>query len=124
MKKLLSLLLAALLVITMTGCNNGGGGEGGEKEDKLKIGVIYTMNCPRDFYESAYRPSLERTETTLRRLLTDTVMTAAACETLQVNDYGKYSMGRFDPEQRKAGREEQFPKDLAEAYALGAELAR
>ena len=40
MKKLLSLLLAALLVITMTGCNNGGGGEGGEKEDKLKIGVI------------------------------------------------------------------------------------
>ena len=91
---------------------------------KLKIGVIYTMNCPRDFYESAYRPSLERTETTLRRLLTDTVMTAAACETLQVNDYGKYSMGRFDPEQRKAGREEQFPKDLAEAYALGAELAR
>ena len=39
MKKLLSLLLAALLVITMTGCNNGGG-EGGEKEDKLKIGVI------------------------------------------------------------------------------------
>ena len=40
MKKLLSLLLAALLVITMTGCNNGGGEEGGEKEDKLKIGVI------------------------------------------------------------------------------------
>ena len=93
-------------------------------EGNLKIGVIYTMNCPRDFYESAYRLSLERTEATLKRLLSDTVKTAAACETLQVEDYGKFSMGRFDPAQRKAGRETQFPSDLAAAYALGAELSR
>ena len=93
-------------------------------EGKLKIGVIYTMNCPRDFYESAYRPSLERTEATLKRLLSDTVKAVAACETLQVEDYSKFSMGRFDPAQRKAGRETQFPSDLAAAYALGAELSR
>ena len=93
-------------------------------EGNLKIGIIYTMNCPRDFYESAYRPSLERTEGTLKRLLSDTVKTTAACETLQVEDYSKFSMGRFDPEQRRAGRETQFPKDLKAAYELGAELAR
>ena len=39
MKKLLSLLLAVLMLISMFGCNNGGGGEE-PKEDKLKIGVI------------------------------------------------------------------------------------
>ena len=58
MKKLLSLLLAALLVITMTGCNNGGGGEGGEKEDKLKIGVILVGErrlhfCPHGRHQSS-----------------------------------------------------------------------
>ena len=57
-------------------------------------------------------------------MLTDTVKAVAACETLQVEDYSKFSMGRFDPEQRKAGRETQFPRDLAAAFALGAELSR
>jgi hypothetical protein len=43
---------------------------------------------------------------------------------MQVDDYARYSMGRFDPEERKQSREEQFPKDLAAAFELGARLSK
>jgi len=43
--------------------------------------------------------------------------------TLQVNNYDIYNWTNFDPEAKKASRAKQFPKDLAEAYELGRQLA-
>ncbi|MBR4225623.1 MAG: hypothetical protein IKR86_02370, partial [Candidatus Methanomethylophilaceae archaeon] len=44
-------------------------------------------------------------------------------ETLQVNDYSKYTLSMFDPEERKERREKVFPKEMEEACRLGAEMA-
>ena len=44
--------------------------------------------------------------------------------TLQVNDYDKYNWTMFDPEAKKARREEVFPKELEKAFSLGAEMVK
>ncbi len=97
-------------------------GGAGYFEGKLNVGLIYTMNAPRSYYESELKPALGKSERVFARFFHGEVRTLAACETLQVNDYGAYNMGMFDPAARKAGRETQFPKDLQEACRLGEEL--
>ena len=56
--------------------------------------------------------------------LNGTVEIYPCCDTLQVKDYSKYSMAGFDEEHKKRMREEQFPHDLEEAFALGVRLSR
>lgn len=90
---------------------------------KINVGILYAMNAPRDYYETAMKPALQATEYFYGLLLHGAVKTYAACDTLQVKDYGKYSMGAFDEDAKKAVRETQFPKDLEEARKLGAELS-
>ena len=43
-------------------------------------------------------------------------------ETLQVKDYSKFNWTFFDGPQRVERREKVFPKELKEAYDLGASL--
>ncbi len=91
---------------------------------KLNAGFIYTMNAPREYYEKNIRPALQITESTFGMLLKGEVKSYAACDTLQVSDYSRYSMGIFDEAAKKKHREEQFPKDLEECFRLGADLSR
>ena len=93
-------------------------------EGKVNVGLIYTMNCPRSHYETAYVPAFQGTERMFGVFLHGTVQTYAACETQQVDDYGAYSMGMFKPEERKARRETQFPLDREACFRLGAELSK
>jgi multimeric flavodoxin WrbA len=46
-----------------------------------------------------------------------------AYETLHTDDYAALALDGFDPEGRRKSREERFPKDCAQAYALGVSLA-
>ena len=101
--------------------------DGGERcyfNGKVNVGMIYTMNCPREFYDSTYTPAFQNLENTLGAFLHGDVKTYAACGTQQVEDYGKFSMGRFDEAERKAHRETQFPLDREACFRLGAELSR
>ena len=45
-------------------------------------------------------------------------------DTYQFSDYSKYMSTLFDPETKKRHREEQFPKDCANAFGLGARPGR
>lgn len=101
-----------------------GGAERSYFKGKLNVGVIYTMNAPKEYYEKAMRPALEGTERMMAMLLKGEVRSYAACNTLQVDDYSKYAMNGFREEAKKAWREAQFPADLQEAFHLGAELSR
>lgn len=47
----------------------------------------------------------------------------AACDTLQFEDYSKYAAGSFNETHKKKMSEEQFPKDLTDAYDIGFRLA-
>lgn len=48
----------------------------------------------------------------------------SANDTIEVRDYTKYTMQRFDPVAKQKHHDEQFPRDLAEAKQCGAWLAR
>lgn len=99
-------------------------GDGSYYPGKLNVGIIYTMNAPKDYYESSMRQALVPTEYALGVFLKGEVRTYAACDTLQVKDYSKYNMGMFNEEHKKKVREAQFPVDLEETYKMGAELSR
>ena len=92
-------------------------------EGKLNVGLVFTMNATREYYDETLKTYLGNIVSTFRRFFRGKVETAAACLTMQVDDYSRYSMGRFDPEERKESREVQFPLDLASAYELGARLS-
>ncbi len=99
--------------------------DGGEPyfKGKVDLGFVYTMNGPQSYYETALRPGLSTTENILAGLLNGTVRVLPSFDTLQVDDYSLYAMGRFDEEHKKKVHEEQFPEDLAAAFELGKQMA-
>lgn len=44
--------------------------------------------------------------------------------TLQVSDYSKFNMDSFDESIKKIAHEENFPKDLENAYKIGLRLSQ
>lgn len=93
-------------------------------EGKLNVGFIWTMNATGDYYENGIKPSLAVTEGTAPMFFHGDVKSYASLDTLQVRDYGKFSMGAFDEEAKKARHEAQFPVDLEECYKMGVELSK
>ena len=90
---------------------------------KVNVGIYYTMNAPREYYESSMKNSLATSES-FYGMLNGEVKVQAVCDTLQVNDYSKYSMGAFSEEAKKEHREKQFDTDLKDAFDMGAELSK
>ena len=98
-------------------------GDGSYYDGSLNVGIIYTMNAPRAYYESTLRNSLEHTEGIIKMLLKGSVMTYGSCNTLQVDDYRKYRMSIFSETAKKSYHDNQFPIDMQEAYKLGFEIS-
>ena len=90
---------------------------------KVNVGVVFTMNAPQAFYQLQYRKKLNGQANAFKGL-NGTVKILPSCDTLQVNDYSKFSMGSFSEKHKKAHREKQFPKDLEAAREMGAGLVR
>ena len=88
---------------------------------KVDVGIILTMNAPRIFYNTAYKKKAKEVAQSFKGL-NGTVEVYACCDTLQVSDYSKYSMASFKESHKKDMREKQFPKDLEEAFRMGARL--
>lgn len=97
-------------------------GEGTYYQGHLNTGIIYTMNAPKEYFESNMHPALQMTEGMMGMLLRGTVRSYASSDTVQVSDYSKYSMSAFSAEAKKAHHEEQFPLDLQEAFKMGEEM--
>ena len=90
---------------------------------RVNTGIIYTMNAPREYYENGMSQNYKGTESMIARMLNGGVRTVAACNTVQVDDYSRYAMGRFSEEEKKAYHDAQFPLDMEAAFRLGAELS-
>ncbi len=88
---------------------------------KVDVGIILTMNAGRQIYDSWYKAKIEGILESFK-VLNGRLEVYPCCDTLQVNDYSKFSMGSFNEEHKKAMRETQFPNDLAEAFKLGERL--
>lgn len=88
----------------------------------VNVGLLYTMNAPRNYYESAMRPIFQPIEQGYKHLLKGQVEVYACCDTLQVPDYTQYNMAIFDPTHKQEEHKIQFPKDLQHAFEMGKEL--
>ena len=88
---------------------------------KVDVGIILTMNAPRMYYDLSYKKKAKELARSFGAL-NGAVEVYACCDTLQVKDYSLYSMAGFDEEHKKAVREQQFPRDLENAFRMGASL--
>ena len=85
---------------------------------RVKVGLIYTQNCPDpDFYKDLIAGHKQ----TFGWLIGEAVSMVSA-DTWQYDDYSKYAGTMFDVEHKRRMREEQFPKDRQAAFALGRTL--
>ena len=89
---------------------------------RVNVGLILTMNASKAYYRLAYRKKAEELAGSFRAL-NGSVEILPCCDTLQVADYSRYDMASFSEAHKRASREKQFPRDLAEAFRMGARLS-
>lgn len=90
----------------------------------IPVLFIMTSNCSEEYYGlNGYEKMLEKYQNTLSGMVGPTKVMVCG-DTLQVNDYSKYSWTMFDPEAKKVRHEESFPEYMKRAYALGAEMSK
>jgi len=89
---------------------------------KIPVLFLMTSNCPEEVYgRIGYDRMLENYRATLSGTVGPTKLMICG-DTLQVSDYGRYDWTTFDPDAKKARHDAEFPKDLARARSLGAEM--
>ncbi len=89
---------------------------------KKPTAFIYTMNVTKEFSDEQYTQSVY---STIERFIEYTFgkpYSYKAYDTYQFKDYSLYEHYIFDVDAKKKQKEEQFPKDLEEAYNIGVQL--
>ncbi len=90
---------------------------------KVNVGLFYTMNAPLDYYNESMKDSLSSFEF-LFNFLNGEIVTYPVCDTLQVSKYSKYNMAGFNEDAKQKQYILQFPKDLENAFKIGADLCK
>lgn len=90
---------------------------------KLNVGIFLTMNAPKQYYEDVYQNKLQDQMDAFKRF-GGSVSVYPCFDTLQVKDYSRYEMGVWNEQHKKAFHETEFPKNLSDAFQLGAELSK
>ncbi|WP_455537807.1 flavodoxin family protein [Terrisporobacter sp.] len=90
---------------------------------KLNVGIFLTMNAPKQYYEEVYRFKLQDQIDAFERF-GGSVKVYPCFDTLQVKDYSKYEMGAWNEQNKKEVHEKEFPKNLKDAFNIGAELSK
>ena len=89
----------------------------------VRTGLIYSMNNGPDSLKSKSYDTLLGINGELLRAAYGHNEILYAFNTWQFDDYDKYEANLFNMESKRKSRDEQFPKDLQAAYALGRRLA-
>lgn len=91
---------------------------------KIRTGFIYTAGATEEMVrEMGFDRNAKGTEMAMERIF-GSCESFFVTDTYQFNDYSKYMSTRFDPEEKKKRRDEQFPLDCQKAFELGARLVR
>jgi len=89
---------------------------------KIPVLLAVTSNCDEGHYEAiGYTRLLEGYRRTLDGLIGPTQLLISS-DTLQVEDYSRFTWDRFVPEKKQQRHEEVFPADLKKAFDMGAAL--
>ena len=92
------------------------------RDKVIETANIFTMNCPEDMMKNWNYPTFLQANTDTLATVFGASETLYACNTYQFTDYSRYDITLFSEEEKRAHRDEQFPKDLSNARALGRRL--
>lgn len=93
-------------------------------EKTIPVGVIFTMNCPKDLAESINYPViLDENVKSLKHIM-GYAEALYSHDTKQFSDFSKYNCDLFDEKHKIEVEQTQFPKDLKAAFELGQKLAK
>ena len=87
-------------------------------EKRIPTGLIYTMGAP----DPKFNGSRVETDRTPFEIFIGPVETLNITDTLQFDDYSKYTSSIFDPNAKQRHREEVFPEECQKAFALGQKI--
>ena len=88
----------------------------------IPVGVIFTMNCPKDIMEKYNYPTILEDNIKSLNHVFGYSEAMYSCDTYQFADYSKYDIDLFDEKHKAHVRETQFPKDLISAFEFGKKL--
>ena len=88
----------------------------------IPIGVIFTMNCPKEWMDKYNYPTILNDNVNSLKHVFGYAEALYSCDTYQFSDYSKYDIDLFDEKHKALTRETQFPKDLQAAFELGQRL--
>lgn len=89
----------------------------------IKVAMFVSMNATKEFYDKLYKEKFAAYAKELE-MLNGGVCLYPCYNTLQVSDYSKFNMGSFNESIKKIAHEENFPKDLENAYKIGQRLSQ
>ncbi len=92
------------------------------RDKVIQTANIFTMNCPEKMMRDFNYPTLLEANTQTLATVFGASETLYSCNTYQFSDYSRYDVTLFSEEAKRAHRDEQFPKDLENARALGKRL--
>lgn len=90
----------------------------------LQTAMIFTMNIPEQAMPEWQYPTLLGTCAKQLEENFGHSETLYACNTYQFADYSRYAFTYFSEEEKRRYRDEHFPKDLENAFALGQRLVK
>lgn len=91
-------------------------------EHPIPVILIMTSNCGEEHYEAVgYAALIENYKNTLSTFVGPTEVLVCG-DTLQVDDYSKYSWTMFDPSAKKKHHDETFGMYLDKAFSMGKAL--
>lgn len=91
---------------------------------KKAVALVYTMHVKEGELAASDKSFAIKVSKETMEFLFAPCEVFLCCDTLHVNDYGKYAMTRWNVPEKLKRRAEVFPQDLAKAFNLGARLAR
>ena len=96
---------------------------GGESllPNKIPSALFLTMNVKEDLFNQIYSPMVESIKN-IMAIAFEEPFVLSAYNTVQFDDYSKYENYAFDPDEKHAYEEENFPKTLEEAYEIGCNI--
>ncbi|MCR5347034.1 MAG: flavodoxin family protein [Fretibacterium sp.] len=89
---------------------------------KIATAMIFTMNCPEEMAGRINYPTILGTNAWGLEMCLGYSETLCACDTYQFTDYSRYEASAFNEADKARHRDEQFPKDLENAFELGKRL--
>jgi len=92
--------------------------------NKIKSGFIYTMNVPVEHMNDFGYPLIFKMNEQYLTILFGSAESMYSCDTYQFKDYSKVLCERFDEEHKAKHREEQFPRDMENAFEMGVRLTK